>query len=361
MSASHQTPHLSPHLSRRAVLAGGATAAAITLVPDRADARPMVGKTLAQGLVVPWGLSFLPNGDALVTERESGRVHRVFKGGGRRQVGDIAGVHSPDPGEGGLLGCAVSPRFASDGHVFFYLTTTADNRVIRMTFRSGTLSDRRVVLAGIPSSVNHNGGGLRFGPGGRLYVSTGDSRDGSLAPRKDSLAGKVLRINPDGSIPGDNPWGNAVWSRGHRNVEGLAFDARGRLWATEFGEKTRDELNHIVKGRHYGWPRVEGGDGAGGFTDPFVTWRPTSSCSPSGLAITRGRAWVGALAGHSLYSVDLVGSRAGRKTRWFDDRLGRIRAVETAPDGSLWVTTSNRDSRGTPRSGDDKVVRIRFS
>ena len=350
-----------PRLSRRSLLAGSAaTAAAVTLVPDRADARPLVGRTLAQGLVVPWGLAFLPNGDALVTERESGRVHRVSRNGGRRQVAVLRDVFAPDPGEGGLLGCAVSPGFSRNRHVFFYLTTRAGNQVVRMTYANGTLSHRTPIFGPIPAGANHNGGRLRFGRDGRLFVTTGDTRSSALAQNPRSYAGKILRINANGTIPSDNPFGNAVWTRGHRNVEGLAVGPDGRLWATELGENTRDELNRILKGRNYGWPAVEGGDGPGGFTDPFATWSPTSTCSPSGVAIARGRAWVGALAGHSLYSVDLGGKTPGRKIRWFDDTLGRIRTVERAPDGTLWVTTSNRDGRGRPRAGDDKVVRIRF-
>ena len=349
-------------LSRRSLVAGSAaTAGAFTLLSDRADAAPAIGATLAQGLVVPWGLAFLPSGDALVTERESGRVFRVSRTGGRRQVGDLAGVHAPDPGEGGLLGCAVSPGFRSNRHVFFFLTTTSDNRVIRMTYTSGgTLTERRTILAGIPASSNHNGGRLLFGPNGRLFVSTGDASDRADAQDRNSLAGKILRINPDGSTPAGNPFGNQVWSLGHRNVQGLALDADGRLWATELGQDTRDELNRIVAGHNYGWPVVEGGDGASGeFHDPFVTWT-TDACSPSGVAITRGAAWVGALRGRCLWRVDLAGAGARRKTRYFHDRLGRIRSVAKAPDGTLWLTTSNRDGRGTPRTGDDKVIRIRF-
>ncbi len=349
-------------LSRRALLAGSAaTATGLTLVGDRADARPVVGRTLARGLVVPWGLAFLPNGDALVTERETGRVHRVRKDGGRHQVADISGVHAPR-GEGGLLGVAVSPSFRSDRHVFFYLTTSRDNRVIRMTYtHRGTLTGRRSILTGIPSNSNHNGGQLLFGPSGKLYVSTGDAGDRAAAQRRGTLNGKILRVDPDGSAPSDNPFGNRVWTLGHRNVQGLALDGRNRLWASEFGENEHDELNRIVKGHNYGWPVVEGGDGPGGrFHDPYVMWTPTDTCSPSGLAIARGSAWVGALHGACLWRVDINGAGAHRKTRYLHDTLGRIRAVKHAPDGSLWVTTSNRDGRGRPRAGDDRVVRIRF-
>jgi glucose/arabinose dehydrogenase len=150
-----------------------------------------------------------------------------------------------------------------------------------------------------------------------------------------------------------------VWTLGHRNVEGFAWDTDGRLWATEFGENSFDELNRIRKGHNYGWPMHEGRDGGRpAFTDPFVTWQPTDTCSPSGVAIAKGKAWVGALAGHALFSVQLAGPHAHRKVRHFHNSLGRIRNVKHAPDGSLWITTSNRDGRGNPAAHDDRVIRI---
>ena len=334
------------------LLAGG--------VASTASAAPEVGKVLARDLRVPWGVAFLPNGNALVGERVTGDVHLVKRTGGRRRVGHVPGV--VDNGEGGLLGLAVAPTFRDDRWVYAYLTTANDNRVVRMRYVDGQFGPQRVVRAGIPvaDGGRHSGGRLAFGPDGLLYASTGDTGQGSLAQNKSSLAGKVLRMTPTGEVPGGNPFGNHVWSYGHRNVEGLAFDGRGRLWATEFGESTRDELNRIAKGHNYGWPDVEGGDGDGGFHDPFVTWSPTSTCSPSGVAVAQGRAWVGALRGQCIYSVRLTGPNARRKAKWFTGDFGRIRTVQKAPDGSLWITTSNRDGRGTPGARDDRVIRIRL-
>jgi glucose/arabinose dehydrogenase len=192
-----------------------------------------------------------------------------------------------------------------------------------------------------------------------LYASTGDANDGAAAQDPGSKAGKILRLTPTGAVPDGNPWGNYAWSMGHRNVEGIAFDGSGRLWATEFGQSTRDELNRIVRGANYGWPDVEGGDGPGGkYHDPFVTWRPTDVCSPSGVAVARGRAWVGALRGQCLYSVRLDGPNRRSVRRWFTGDFGRLRTVQKAPDGSLWITTSNRDGRGSPGPHDDRVIRI---
>lgn len=347
-------------LDRRTLLTAGAAGAAVPLLGPAvsAEARPVAGRVLARDLRVPWGLAFLPNGDALVGERPSGRVHRVDLNGGRRLVGTIAGVN--DFGEGGLLGIAVAPTFADDRWVYFYLTTDTDNRIIRMRYADGRLSDRRNVLTGLPFNNFHNGGRLAFSPGGKLFVGTGDVGNAELAQNTSSLAGKILRLQPNGDpVPG-NPFGNRVWSYGHRNVQGLAWSKDGRMWASELGQSTRDELNRIRAGRNYGWPRVEGGDGAGGYADPFVTWRPTDICSPSGIAVTRGHAWVGALRGECLWSVKLDGPRAKRKIRWFSEDFGRIRTVEKAPDGSLWITTSNRDGRGNPIAADDRVIRVVF-
>ncbi len=343
-------------LDRRTLLTTAAAAATAGTTGALLGAAPAAGairrgRTLARGLQIPWGLAFLPNGDALATERETARVHRVRRTGGRSLVGTIGGVDlSAGAGEGGLLGVAVSPEFATDRRVFFYLTSGDDNRIISMRYVDGRLRERRTLLSGIPRASSHNGGRLAFGPGGALFASTGDSQDANQAQDTDSLGGKILRLDPDGSPRAGNPFDNYVWSYGHRNVQGLAWDGGGGMWATEFGASRTDELNRIRPGRNYGWPEVEGRDGPGGYTDPFATWSPTSTCSPSGLAVTRGRAWLGALAGESLYSVVLAGPDAGRIRRHFRNDFGRVRAVAAAPDGSLWITTSN--------GSDDKVIRL---
>lgn len=322
-----------------------------------AQAAPRVGRVLASGLAVPWGLAFLPNGNALVGERNSGDVFLVRRGGGKKRIGRIPAKNIAG-GEGGLLGLALHPDFASNRLLYAYVSTASDNRIVRCRYADGKLGRREVVLAGIPMNSHHNGGALVFGPDRMLYASTGDAEVGARAQSRSSLGGKVLRLTPDGEAPSGNPFGNYTWTYGHRNVEGLAFDARGGLWATEFGEKETDELNRIVPGANYGWPNAEGSDGGGGYKDPLASWSPTSVASPAGLAIARSHAWVGALRGESLYSVLLRGPDAGRKRRYFQGRFGRIRQVKAAPDGTLWITTSNRDGRGAPRAGDDKVIRL---
>jgi len=339
--------------------AGGAALGAGVVGTGPAEAAPRVDRTLAKGLGVPWGIAFLPSGNALVGERDSGDVHVVERGGGRHRVGHLdAFSQVGSAGESGLLGLALHPDFASNRLVYAYLSTRSDNRIVRFTFAGGGLGKRTVVLAGIPMNLHHNGGGLAFGPDGLLYASTGDGEVSSRAQSRSSLGGKILRLTPTGEVPSGNPFGNHTWSMGHRNVEGITFDRRGQLWASEFGEKEADELNMIVRGANYGWPYVEGADGAGGYRDPLASWSPTSTCSPAGVAVANGRAWLGALQGECLFSVRLRGPDAGRKRKHFAGRFGRIRQVMAAPDGSLWITTSNRDGRANPGPGDDKVIRV---
>jgi glucose/arabinose dehydrogenase len=313
--------------------------------------------TIATGLSVPWGIAFLPGGDALVSERTTGRVLRVSSTGRRRRVVmRIPGVDTAS-GEGGLLGLAVSPDYARDRWVYAYFTSPTDNRIVR--FRLG--GRLHPVLTGLRRGTVHDGGRIAFGPDGKLYAGVGEAGFSSLAQNRRSLNGKILRMNPAGSVPRDNPFrGSLVWSYGHRNVQGLAWDARGRLWATELGASAFDEVNLIREGRNYGWPEVEGrGSTAGGrFTNPVVTWA-TSEASPSGAAIRRGTMYIGALQGEALLRVRLNGTRAAKRRPLLRGRYGRIRTVERAPDGSLWVSTSNRDGRGSPRDGDDRILAIR--
>jgi glucose/arabinose dehydrogenase len=317
-------------------------------------ARPSGPRTIATGLEVPWGIAFLPGGDALVGERDSGRIVRIpAKGGTPREVMRVPGVAAT--GEGGLLGLAVSPRYGKDRLVYAYFTTAEDNRIAR--FRLG--GKLEPILTGLRAGAIHDGGRIAFGPDGKLYAGVGETGDSALSQDREQRNGKILRIDPDGGVPGDNPFpGSPVWSLGHRNVQGLAWDENGRLWATEFGQSTFDEVNLIRKGRNYGWPEVEGdGDTRGGrFTNPLVTW-PTSEASPSGAAIVKGVLYIGGLQGQAVLRVRLDGDRATKLSPIFEGH-GRIRTVIAAPDGSLWVTTSNTDGRGTPREGDDRIVAL---
>jgi glucose/arabinose dehydrogenase len=324
-------------------------------------ARPRVAGDVATGLSVPWGLAFLPDGTALVSERDTERVKAVDESGEVRVVGRVAGVDGS--GEGGLLGLAVSPGYATDSTVFAYFTRGSENVVARMTYDGEGLSDQRTVLDGIPAGPIHNGGRIAFGPDGYLYVGTGESGQSDLSQDRDSLGGKILRITPDGDPAPGNPFaGSPVWSLGHRNVQGLAWDDEGRMWAAEFGQNTWDELNRIEPGENYGWPVVEGRAGDDRYVDPVRQWR-TSEASPSGIAVADGSVFMAALGGTRLWQVPLLegaDGRTGRPRASMRERYGRLRTVVAAPDGSLWVTTSNRDGRGAPRDGDDRIVRLTF-
>lgn len=351
---SPTTPSPSPTASATETPVAAPTRRAGPVVPTGTE-------VVATGLTTPWGLAFLPDGTALVSERDTGLVKLITAGGSVQPVGEVPGV---DPGgEGGLLGLAVLPASAPTAGgttwVYAYLTAGDGNRVVRMPY-TRSLGDAQVLLNGMPKAGNHNGGGLAFGPDGMLYVATGDAGDADRSQDRASPAGKILRVAPDGAVPGDNPFpGSPVWSMGHRNVQGLAFDDAGRLWASEFGQKTYDELNLIERGGNYGWPTVEGpGDGGGRFVAPVATWRPTAEASPSGLAWVADTAFLGALRGERLLRVPLPGGVAGQPDAFLVGELGRLRAVVAAPDGSLWVGTSNTDGRGDPRAGDDRILRV---
>ena len=318
--------------------------------------------TLATNLEVPWSFAFLPGGDALVTERDSGRLLRVSPSGDVREVQTLPESGS---GEGGLLGVAVSPDYREDGYIYAYYTTEIDNRVVR--FRMGEPPEP--ILRGIPVNTFHDGGRIKFGPDGMLYVTTGDAGRSENSQDKSSLGGKILRIEPDGSIPPDNPFpGNPLYSYGHRNVEGLAWDEEGRLYASEFGEDTWDEVNRIEAGKNYGWPEVEGRGGEDqGYVDPITVW-PTSEASPSGAEIMvegaipqwEGDLFVSALRGERLWHLELNGrSEVVEREKLLDGEIGRVRDVTQAPDGSLWVSNSNHDLYGTPVSDqDDRILRL---
>ena len=319
----------------------------------RGPGRPHVVGTVASGLRAPWGVTFLPDGSALVGERDTARVLAI-KDGTVRPVGRVKGV-APQ-GEAGLLGLAASPSYARDHRVYAYLSTSEDNRVVMMSYDGRTLGPPRRVLTGIPNGFIHDGGRLLFAPDGNLFVSTGETGEERLAQDRRSLGGKILRITPDGeAAPGNPVRGSPVWTMGHRNVQGLAFDARGRLWATEFGKNTWDELNLIEKGRNYGWPLVEGKGDLKEYRNPFVQWR-TEDASPSGLAYLDGSLWAGALRGGRLWQIPVSASGTGRPRDYFVGDYGRLRTVVAAPDGNLWVTTSNRDGRGDPGPRDDRIL-----
>jgi glucose/arabinose dehydrogenase len=314
---------------------------------------PAAFEDVATGFDVPWGLVFLPDGSALLSERDTARILSVSADGGVTEIGSVEGVQPG--GEGGLLGLAVAPD--SPETIYAYFTAAEDNRVVRMPYLGGALGAAEVVVDGIPKAGNHNGGRLAFGPDGKLYVSTGDASRPERAQDLESLGGKILRLNPDGSIPADNPFdGSPVFSYGHRNVQGLAFDEDGNLWASEFGQNTWDELNLIQAGQNYGWPVVEGVGGDDRFVDPVAQWS-TDEASPSGIAFVRDTVFMAALRGERLWQIPVQDGTAGSPADFAVGEFGRLRHAEVAPDGSLWVLTNNT-ARGIPRDGDDRILRV---
>lgn len=324
------------------------------------ETTPIEVSDVATDLEIPWGIDFLPNGDALVSERASGRLLQISEAG---EVEEVQTLPSEANGEGGLLGVAVSPDYERDGFVYAYYTTSEDNRIAR--FELG--SEPEPILTGIAASSIHNGGRLRFGPDGMLYASTGDAADPDSSQDPDSLNGKILRIDPEGDAPDDNPDpGSPVYSLGHRNVQGLAWDAEGQLYASEFGEGNLDEVNRIEPGANYGWPAFEGGGGEPEFVDPITTW-PVGEASPSGAEILvdsaipqwEGEMFVAALRGERLWRLELPRSgQIEQRSELYGGEFGRIRTAVQAPDGSLWIATSNRDGRGSPAPGDDRIIRL---
>jgi len=323
-----------------------------------AASAPGQPEDVATDLEVPWGVAFLPDGSALVAQRDSADVVRVEGDGSVSEAGTVPGV-SPG-GEGGLLGLAVDPGFPEEPYVYAYYTTDSDNRISRLEYdpEGGGLGEPEVVLDGIPAASTHNGGRIAFGPDGLLYAGTGDAGDSSASQDTDSLAGKILRLTPEGDAAPDNPFGNYAYSYGHRNVQGLAWDEEGSLYATEFGQNQVDEVNLIEPGDNYGWPEVEGPGGGDAYVDPLVTWT-TAEASPSGAAVADGSLWVAGLRGERLWEVPLTGGGAvGEPVAHFAGEYGRLRTVVADPDGGLWLGTSNRDGRGDPADGDDRILRV---
>ncbi|MFF1840565.1 PQQ-dependent sugar dehydrogenase [Streptomyces sp. NPDC058232] len=340
-----------------------------TLPPPSSSLPPAKGSvkvvsTLTEGLASPWGLAELPGGDLLVSSRDERTITRVDgRTGGKTLLGPVPGV-SP-AGEGGLLGIAISPTYASDHLVYAYFTTGSDNRIARMRYDEHGDAGRQLgaphtILRGIPKGNIHNGGRIAFGPDHMLYAGTGETGNTGLAQDKASLAGKILRMTPDGRpAPGNPEPGLLMYSYGHRNVQGLAWDSRKQLWASEFGQDTWDELNQIVPGGNYGWPTYEGKVGKEGFVDPVAQWK-TSEASPSGIAFAQGSIWMAGLRGERLWRIPLSENPdkepLAAPQSFLKGQYGRLRTVLAAGGNRLWLVTSNTDTRGTPEPGDDRAL-----
>lgn len=338
-----------------------------TAIVDRTDLLRNRGgpklETVAEGLEIPWEIGFLPDGRALITERP-GTVKMLLPDETLRTV---ASVDVLAEGEGGLLGLAVDPDFDRNSFVYLYRTTERGNEVVRYRLDGSRLREQEVVVQDIPGGPVHDGGRIRFGPDGWLYVSTGETGDGSLAQDPDSLGGKFLRLAPELARSGGGE--PQVFSRGHRNPQGFDWEPRtGRLIATEHGPsggdgpRGFDELNVVRQGGNYGWPDVYGSD-HGRFDAPVIVYEEAIAPSGGSFVTKPGSAWTGdflfgALVGEQVRRVRLRGNRAVVDERVPEIDLGRVRTVVEGPDGALYALTSNTDGRGSPREGDDRVMRI---
>ncbi len=291
----------------------------------------------------PWSIAFLPNGGFLFTERPGSL--NFFDG----KVHEIAKLPVTEISEAGLLGVAVDPDFESNNHIYVYYTYEGVNRVSRFIFNN-SISGEKILIDNIPSARFHNGGRIKFGPDGKLYVTTGDATEPSSAQDIESIAGKILRLNKDGSVPEDNPFGNYVWSYGHRNSQGIAWKD-GVMYASEHGPRRHDEINIIQKGGNYGWPD-RCGEQANNTIEPIRCYTEFT-LAPSGIAFD-GDLYVAALRGTQVRKLTIKDNKVISETEFISD-MGRIRTV-VENQGNLYFATNNRDGRGIPRQDDDKIV-----
>ncbi len=328
-------------------------------VEEKANAKDI--EVIAEGLAIPWEIVFLPDGGMLVTERP-GTLKRIGKEG---RIYIIEGVRHI--GEGGLLGMVLHPRFSENRWIYLYFTTAVSdglkNRVERYRLENDRLSERKIIIDNIPGAAIHDGGRITFGPDGYIYITTGDAGDAELAQNTDSLAGKILRLKDDGSIPSDNPLNNAIYSYGHRNSQGLAWDNKGRLWATEHGRSGilsgYDELNIIEAGKNYGWPVIQGDEKREGMESPVTQSGSDETWAPAGAVYLNGSIFFTGLRGESVYEARISEDGGVNSViAHLRGTFGRLRAIQIGPDGFLYISTSNTDGRGKANPGDDKIIKI---
>jgi len=311
--------------------------------------------TVAKNLEVPWAIAFLPDGQLLVTERP-GRLQKIVNG--KTQL-----IHTfsevKQLGEGGLHGIAVDPNFNTNHQLYAYFTygqlgNQTLNRVIKAKLETDKLTEIKTIVNAIPGATVHDGGRIKFGPDGYLYITTGDAQNPSLSQDKNSLAGKILRVTDDGNPAPGNPFNTLVYSYGHRNPQGITWDNLGRLWATEHGNQATDELNLIEPGKNYGWPIIRGDEKRLDLISPKLQ-SGTNTWAPAGAAFYKGSILFAGLRGQALFEVKLDTLELKEH---FKGELGRIREVAVGPDNMLYITTSNRDGRGNPKAEDDQILRV---
>ncbi|QQS44227.1 PQQ-dependent sugar dehydrogenase [Candidatus Roizmanbacteria bacterium] len=331
-----------------------------------AESSPRKQSVVAENLDTPWEIVFLPDKSMLVTERK-GTVRYIDPSGQLSSQPILEITDAREIGEGGLMGMALHPDFEKNGYVYLYYTYSGDengtkNRVVRMTYDNTALSDEETIIDNIPGAQNHNGGRIAFGPDGYLYITTGDAQNPSLAQNTDSLAGKILRVTETGAPAPGNPFENLVYSYGHRNPQGLAWDARGQLWSTEHGrsgiQSGFDEVNLIRAGGNYGWPDIQGTETRGEMIAPVINSGSSDTWAPAGAAIVQDTLYFVGLRGRSLYEVSIQGESLGELSQLLNDEYGRLRVAALGPDNYLYIATSNKDGRGNPGETDDRIIKI---
>ncbi len=335
-------------------------------------------ETVATGLEVPWAFAFLPNGDLLFTERP-GRVRLIE--GGKLKAEPIYKVPDVEPSsESGLMDVSLHPNYKENKFVYLAYAYNNDGKfvkIVRYKFDGKTLLEPKIIIAAIPAAPNHAGTRARFGPDDKLYITTGDATDWNLAQKTDSLAGKTLRLNDDGTIPTDNPFAKdknyrpEIYTIGHRNAQGLAWSSNGLMFQTEHGPSGfegkgggADEVNFVERGKNYGWAEIWGNKTKEGMISPLLEYSP--ACAPASAMIykgdkfpsLKGSLFFGCLRGARLIRVKLDGSKVVAQENIFEGSFGRIREVGESPDGLIYFSTSNRDGRGTSAEDDDKILRI---
>ncbi len=321
-------------------------------------------EVLIENLRIPWEIVFIDQNTFLVTERDGNLLKISLQDKNKSLVQKIEGVQHI--GEGGLLGLALHPNFNDNNYLYLYFTTRTDgnlkNRLERYEYKDNKLSNKKIILENIPGAANHDGGRIAFGPDNMLYISTGDAQNEQSAQDKNSISGKILRITDEGSIPADNPFGNAIYSYGHRNVQGLAWDDKGQLWVTEHGpsgaQTGNDEVNLIEKGKNYGWPTIKGKQTRDGMELPVYESGTSSTWAPGQIVFYEGSLYFVGLRGEALYQAVIQNNEVTELKQHLKSEFGRLRTIVIGPDGLFYISTSNLDGRGNLRPGDDKIIRI---
>lgn len=320
-------------------------------------------EVITENIGIPWEILFLPDNEMLVTLRE-GKLLRLDPNGNLLQVINLEETSAAGTTSGGALGMALHPKFSSNNWIYIYETVQKEgpaNRVARYTFdKQSGLTEQNIILDDLPTGKFHNGGRIKFAPDGMLYVTTGDEDEDATAQDPYSVAGSIIRVQDDGSIPTDNPFGNPVWTYGHRNPQGLTWDNAGMMWSTEHGNVAHDEINLLKPGENYGWPVIRGAESKEGLISPVAESGESWTWAPSAIEYLNGSLFFAGLRGEALFEAVLDGDTIVEiKAHLFSD-FGRIRVVRIGPDGNFYLATSNTDGQGggTVRAGDNKIIRI---